>query len=135
MISAPAFESPAKPRGCRSGRWRSAPASATGPSRCSRAGASNPSVGALRRILEGIPTDLASFFSFELPRRESSFYRAADLVEIGKGRVSYRLVGANLPEKKLQMLHEVYAPGADSGRVHLIDGKNRPTVASAKQGG
>lgn len=96
-------------------------------------GASNPSVGALKRILKAIPMDLATFFSFELPERHSSFYRAAELVEIGKGRVSYRLVGADLPAKKVQMLHERYAPGADSGRVRLShDGEECGVVISGR---
>ena len=51
-------------------------------------GSMNPSVGALKRVLSGIPMDLGTFFSFELPQRETAFYRAEDLVEIGKGKVS-----------------------------------------------
>lgn len=82
-------------------------------------GSMNPSVGALKRVLSGIPMDLGTFFSFELPQRETAFYRAEDLVEIGKGKVSYRLVGAEKKDKLLQILHEYYQPGADSGRVML----------------
>ncbi len=82
-------------------------------------GKTNPSVGALKRVLAGIPMDLGTFFSFELARRDAAFYEAGDLVEIGKGPVSYRLVAAARSGKAVQILHEHYQPGADSGRVPL----------------
>jgi transcriptional regulator with XRE-family HTH domain len=82
-------------------------------------GSSNPSVGALKRILNGIPMDLATFFSFELKRDSNAYFRSDELLEIGSGGVSYRLVGASLSGREIQMLHEIYAPGADSGRVKL----------------
>ena len=47
------------------------------------------------------------------------FYAATELREIGKGRISYRQVGGNLLGHDLQMLYEVYEPGADTGRVML----------------
>lgn len=83
-------------------------------------GGSNPSVGALKRILDGIPMELSEFFSFDLEKRESYFFRKEELVEIGKEGVSYKLVGAAIPNRNIQMLHETYQPGADSGRVMLI---------------
>ena len=82
-------------------------------------GQSNPSVGALKRILDGLPMDLASFFSFDVSDGESHFYKASDLLEIGKDALSYRLVGADRKDKAIQMLHEIMQPGADSGRVPL----------------
>ena len=63
--------------------------------------------------------DLATFFSFELSPIETAFYKFGDLVEIGNGDVSYRLVGADKKDKALQLLRERYRPGADSGRIHL----------------
>lgn len=82
-------------------------------------GAANPSVGALKRILDGLDMDLASFFSFDMSQTEACFYKAGDLLEIGKDKLSFRLVGADRPEKAIQMLHEVLQPGADTGRVSL----------------
>ncbi|WP_319495825.1 cupin domain-containing protein [uncultured Cohaesibacter sp.] len=82
-------------------------------------GQSNPSVGALKRILDGLDMDLARFFSFELAAEGRYFYRAMDLKEIGKGKLSFRLVGADRPDKAIQMLHEKLMPGADTGRVAL----------------
>jgi transcriptional regulator with XRE-family HTH domain len=82
-------------------------------------GRSNPSVGALKRILDAVPVGLADFFALEPDRDQQAFYRAEDLVEIGKGAISYRQVGRNLGGRALQILDERYEPGADTGRILL----------------
>ena len=79
----------------------------------------NPSVGALKRVLDGVPMGLAEFFSLEPIQKVRHFYDAADLVEIGKGKISFRQVGEQLAERSLQILKERYEPGADTGRVPL----------------
>jgi transcriptional regulator with XRE-family HTH domain len=79
----------------------------------------SPSVGALKRILDSIPIGLSEFFSWDLSRPNRLFYRAADLVEIGREGVSYRQVGSDLSRCSLQILSERYQPGADSGKVLL----------------
>ncbi|HVI98019.1 MAG TPA: cupin domain-containing protein [Sphingomonas sp.] len=79
----------------------------------------NPSVGALKRILDAIPIGLADFFAVAPEADRSPFFRAGDLVEIGKGTISYRQVGRTMRGRKLQMLRECYQPGADTGRVAL----------------
>lgn len=80
----------------------------------------NPSVGALKRVLDGLPMSLAQFFAMEdAPTAAKPFYAADELVEVGKGKVSYRQVGADLRSRALQILVERYAPGADTGRVML----------------
>ncbi|WP_298720217.1 cupin domain-containing protein [uncultured Ferrovibrio sp.] len=79
----------------------------------------NPSVGALKRVLDGIPMSLAEFFAFEAPAPRKAFYKADELAEVGKGKISYRQVGADLTGRALQILVERYAPGADTGRVML----------------
>ena len=56
----------------------------------------NPSVGALKRILDGIPMGLAEFFAIEPDRPRKVFYRSDELTEIGKKPISYRQVGDNL---------------------------------------
>lgn len=83
------------------------------------ANSTNPSVGALKRILEAIPIGLAEFFALELPEKLTFFHRARDLVEIGKGPISYRQVGRTMTGKRLQMLSECYQPGSDTGRIPL----------------
>lgn len=79
----------------------------------------NPSVGALKRILDAIPISLGEFFSLDLQDGEKIFYRSAELSEIGKGDVSYRQVGRHLNGRTLQILVECYQIGADTGRIPL----------------
>lgn len=93
----------------------------------------NPSVGALKRILDGIPIGLAEFFAFEPEKSRQAFYAAEDLVEIGKGPISYRQVGDNLFGRSLQILKECYQPGADTGKVPLVhDGEEGGIVLSGR---
>ncbi len=79
----------------------------------------NPSVGALKRILDGIPVGLAEFFAFEPERPRQAFYAAEELVEIGRGPISYRQVGETMFGRSLQILKECYQSGADTGKVPL----------------
>src|SRR6478609_4353796 len=65
----------------------------------------NPSVGALKRILDGIPMGLAEFFALEPESRSKIFYRGEELTEAG----------------------------SDTGRVHLVhDGEEGGIVISGK---
>ncbi|MGO4713792.1 cupin domain-containing protein [Bradyrhizobium sp. 2TAF24] len=93
----------------------------------------NPSVGALKRILDGFPIGLAEFFSFEPERPKQVFYRADELVEIGKGPISFRQVGESMFGRALQILKECYAPGADTGKVPLVhEGEEGGIVLSGR---
>ncbi|OWO92296.1 aldehyde dehydrogenase [Rhizobium esperanzae] len=95
--------------------------------------ASNPSVGALKRILDGIPIGLAEFFAFEPERPKKAFYAAEELVEIGKGAISYKQVGETLFGRSLQMLRECYQPGADTGKIPLVhEGEEGGIVLSGR---
>ncbi|WP_093808149.1 cupin domain-containing protein [Stappia sp. ES.058] len=103
----------------------------------------NTSLSALKRVLDGIPIGLSQFFAYEPQREEQVFFASNELTEIGKGRISYRQVGGSLFAHDLQMLHEVYEPGADTGRVMLshkgeeagivIEGRLEVTVGEQKK--
>lgn len=91
----------------------------------------NPSIGALKRILDGIPISLADFFALEPQTPKKSVYKATELVEIGKGPISYLQIGNNLFGRSLQILKECYQPGADSGRIPLShDGEEGGIIIS-----
>lgn len=81
--------------------------------------ATQPSVSVLKKILDGIPMDLATFFSFEMSAADSPVFRRGDHVDIGGPGVKYLSLAASRPNRKLQMLHEFYQPGSDSGRRTL----------------
>jgi transcriptional regulator with XRE-family HTH domain len=93
----------------------------------------NPSVGVLKRILDGIPIGLSEFFAMEPERPRQAFYQAEELVEIGRGGISYRQVGENLFGRALQILKERYEPGTDTGRVPLVhEGEEGGIVLSGR---
>lgn len=94
---------------------------------------SNPSVGALKRILDGIPVGLADFFALEPAAPKKAFYGADELVEIGKGAISYRQVGETIFGRALQLLKERYQPGADTGVIPLVhEGEEGGIVLSGR---
>jgi transcriptional regulator with XRE-family HTH domain len=79
----------------------------------------SPSVGLLKRVLDGVPMSLAEFFGGEETSKQRVFFAAEELIEIGSGGISYRQVGRDLSNRSLQVLHEMYAPGADTGEALL----------------
>ncbi|MEQ6249282.1 cupin domain-containing protein [Sulfitobacter sp. HNIBRBA3233] len=82
----------------------------------------SPSVASLKSLLDAIPISMAEFFgSIEDPDLPKVFYRAnefTDLAPDGPGQVSLRQLG-NAREHLLQVLHETYPPGADTGPEFL----------------
>ena len=78
-------------------------------------GAVSPTVASLRKITAGLGMTLADFFTFDVDRGAPFFYRADELHEVAANGVSLRLVAAADEERALQVMHETYAPGADTG--------------------
>lgn len=79
----------------------------------------SPSVGSLKKVLDGIPVSLSDFFALEELPRERAFFAADELAEIAGGGLSFRQVGRDLTGRALQIIHERYAPGADTGQTLL----------------
>ncbi len=79
----------------------------------------SPSVGMLKKLLDGFPISLAAFFAADLAPRPQIFFAAAELVELAGGAISYRQVGRDLSGKAIQLIHERYQPGADTGAQML----------------
>lgn len=79
----------------------------------------SPSVSSLKKVLDGIPLSLADFFTLDLDPRRSIFYRADDLPDVGPGALCWRLVGGDRSQRAMTVLHETYAPGADTGAQML----------------
>ncbi len=79
----------------------------------------SPSVSALRQVLSALDVGVADFFAGAEEPAEQVVYRADELTEIAGGAVSYRQVGSNLKSRALQMIHERYRPGAQSGTKML----------------
>lgn len=79
----------------------------------------SPSVSSLKKILDALPVSISAFFAGEETSQPRPFYRASELTEIGDGHLSWRLVAARQPDRRMSVLHERYPPGADSGEEML----------------
>lgn len=92
---------------------------------------SSPSVASLRKILSGIPMSMAEFFEPESAARrvDQAFFTPRELLDLTsrlsrhdgasmRGSLSLRQVG-DARAHNLQILHEVYEPGADTGESML----------------
>lgn len=79
----------------------------------------SPSVSSLKKLLDGIPMSLSEFFTGDLNQHTPAFYAQEDLLEIGNEEVSLRLVAAQRSGRQLTLLHERYAPGANTGEEML----------------
>ena len=75
----------------------------------------SPSVASLRKVLEGIPMSLASFFTDETEMDSEVIFRADDMPDLGTHPISYRLVGHSRANRAIGMMQEVLPPGADTG--------------------
>ena len=103
----------------------------------------SPAVGSLKKVLDGFPIALSDFFANDFSSHRKIFFTGDELTELSEGKISYRQIGRDLTGKALQVLHEVYAPGADTGRSMLshqgeeagviVSGKLEVTVGSDKK--
>ena len=80
---------------------------------------SSPQVASLRKILNVFPISIAEFFSLTLRDDHQIFFSAKDLVEMGGKDISLRLVAGQNRSRKLQVFHERFAPGSDTGKQML----------------
>jgi hypothetical protein len=79
----------------------------------------NPSVGALKRILDGLPMGLAEFFAIEPERpRRRSIAPTTDR-RSARSRSPSARSATICSGRSLQILKERYEPGSDTGRVPL----------------
>ena len=82
----------------------------------------SPSVASLKSLLDAIPISMAEFFStIEDTDTPKVFYKADEFTEIapnGTGKLSLRMLG-DAQNHALQVLHETYPPGADTGAEEI----------------
>jgi len=75
----------------------------------------SPSVGSLKKVLDGFPMSLADFFTMDLAVPPQVFYGRDELIEIGAAPIELRLLAAGRPRRAMSILHKRYAVGADTG--------------------
>lgn len=78
-------------------------------------GTTSPQVASLKKILTVFSISIADFFSLDMDNVSSAFFTKEDLVEIGGNDISFLLVNGRNRNRKIQMVMERYAPGADTG--------------------
>lgn len=80
----------------------------------------SPSVGSLKKVLDGIPMSLAEFFTLDVPADASQvFFAASEQPDMGNDAVRYFLIGAGRVNRQMCVLREIMAPGSDTGEELL----------------
>jgi transcriptional regulator with XRE-family HTH domain len=81
----------------------------------------SPSVGSLKKVLDGIPISLADFFTLDLAggAEDSPFYAADEQPDVGNNDIHYFLIGKNRSARQMCILREVMPPGTDTGETMI----------------
>ncbi|WP_193175214.1 cupin domain-containing protein [Oricola nitratireducens] len=101
---------------------------------------SSPSVASLRKILGGLGIGMSDFFEHDSPQPGNPFFTPAELRDLtsrlfseregAEGMITLKQVGdARL--HNLQILHETYEPGADTGEELLEHPANEGGIVIA----
>ena len=75
----------------------------------------SPSVSSLKKVLDGIPMSLAEFFMLDFTATPQVFFSGDELAVMGDRSITFKLVAARRPNRAMALMHERYAPGADTG--------------------
>ena len=93
----------------------------------------SPSLDTLGAILDALGSTLVGFLADEPRGTQTPFYRGPDLPEIGNERgISYRIIGINHPNRRLQMLKESYQPRAGTGETLSHEAQEAGIVLSGQ---
>ena len=88
----------------------------------------SPSVSSLRKILEGMNTSMSEFFEPEQADSTAVFFRSGEFTDLtsllyganrNKGSIIRLQQIGDAKAANLQILHEYYEPGADTGETML----------------
>lgn len=103
----------------------------------------SPSVATLNRLTDALGLSFAEFFSLDLAPAPQVFYADSELVRLTEGKVRFSVVAGERRGKALQILHEIYEPGGDTGAEMLthrgeegglvIEGEIELTVGEARR--
>lgn len=80
----------------------------------------DPTIGQLKKLLAALDVSMAQFFATEENKTARYFFSTNELVEIGKGAISYRQIAGAASDRNLQILDETYLPGADTGATMIV---------------
>jgi len=82
----------------------------------------SPSIGSLKKVLDGIPISLGEFFTqdFSTGDAEEPFYPPGQQPDMGADGIHYFLVGARRRNRQMCILREIMAPGSDTGADMIV---------------
>jgi transcriptional regulator with XRE-family HTH domain len=103
----------------------------------------SPSVATLNRLTDALGLTFAEFFALELAPAPQVFYTKKELVRLTEGKVQFAVIAGERRDKAVQILHEIYEPGGDTGAEMLthrgeeggivIEGEIELTVGAEKR--
>jgi transcriptional regulator with XRE-family HTH domain len=74
----------------------------------------SPSVSSLKKVLDGVPMELAEFFTLDLAGKPPVYFAKAELADVGLPNVRRWLVGQRHSKRAITILLQQYEPGAAS---------------------
>ena len=83
-------------------------------------GKSDPSIGLLKQVLDGLQLSITDFFAEANQPRKHIFFRQDEFVDVGAVGVQFLQMGPSPAGRSIQFLKEVYASGASTGHKALI---------------
>ena len=91
----------------------------------------SPSVGSLKKVLDGLPMSLAEFFAVDDDEHTTAFYAVDDQPNLGRDGINYFLIGAGKTDRDIEILREEMAPGTDTGEEMITHGGQEGGVVIA----
>lgn len=79
----------------------------------------SPSVATLNRLTDALGLSFAEFFSLDIAQAPRVFYGKQDFLPLTEGKVVFRVIAGERRDKAVQILHEIYEPGGDTGSEML----------------
>lgn len=80
----------------------------------------SPSVGSLKKVLDGFPMSLGEFFTMgESSEPDEVVFGKGTQPDLGQGTIEYFLIGAQRKNRQMTVMREVYKKGADTGEEML----------------
>lgn len=79
----------------------------------------SPTVASLMKVLDAIPMSVVDFFQPGPADRQKVFFSEDELTDVGSNNVVLKLVGGKALGGQIEILHEIYPPGTDTGRAMM----------------
>lgn len=94
----------------------------------------SPSVGSLKKVLDGLPMSLGEFFTMgEVSNLEQVTFAKDKQPNLGQGDIGYYLIGSGRINRGMTIMREVLKVGADTGQDLLQhEGEEGGVVVSGK---